>query len=72
MFLVAARTLAEQVSEADLASGSVYPPLPDIRPTSLAIATAVAKLAYAQGLGRLPMPDNLEREIAGYMYDPSY
>jgi malate dehydrogenase (oxaloacetate-decarboxylating)(NADP+) len=42
MFLVAARTLAQEVSETDLRIGRIYPPLPRIRDVSLAIAVAVA------------------------------
>lgn len=72
MFLAAARTLADRVSEDDLAVGAVYPPLADIRPVSLAIATAVAEQAYAQGVARVPRPDDIEQAIADYMYDPSY
>ena len=72
MFLMAAKTLAERVSEADLAAGAIYPPLVDIRAVSLDIAIAVAEVAYARGLARIPRPDNLERAIVDYMYDPVY
>ena len=43
MFLVAARALTEMVSEEDLALGSIYPPLTDIREVSLTPAVAVAR-----------------------------
>ncbi len=72
VFLQSARTLAESVSEADLASGSVYPPLAEIREVSLKIATAVAEYAWEQGLTKQPRPDNIRKQIHAMMYDPKY
>ena len=72
MFLVAARTLARHVSEADLQQGSVYPPLHRIREVSAAIATEVAELAYQRGLARKPKPDDLAASIRSIMYYPEY
>ncbi len=72
VFLTAARTLAEMVSQEDLAAGSVYPPLTDIRKVSQAIAVAIAKQAWVQGLARAERPDDIEDMIAGMMYDPVY
>jgi len=71
-FLTAAHTLADMVSTADLAAGSVYPPLTDIRKVSLAIAVAVAERAWAQGVARDARPDDPESLLAGMMYDPEY
>ncbi len=48
MFLAAARALADTVTAEDLAQGSLYPPLTSIRDASLAIAVAVAEVAYAR------------------------
>jgi malate dehydrogenase (oxaloacetate-decarboxylating)(NADP+) len=72
MFLVAARTLARHVSEADLQQGSVYPALHRIREVSAAIATEVAELAYHLGLARKPKPDDLAASIRSIMYYPEY
>jgi malate dehydrogenase (oxaloacetate-decarboxylating)(NADP+) len=72
MFLAAADALARQVGETDLAEGVVYPPLPRIREVSLAIATAVAGAAYAEGVARLPRPASLREYLAGEMYEPRY
>lgn len=72
MFLIAARTLAAQVSESDLKVGAVYPPLTDIRGISRRIAEAVVEYAYENNLAQLPRPDSIEELITGYMYDPSY
>ena len=49
MFLVAARTLSQHVSYADVSQGRVYPPLPKIREVSAAIAVKVAEVAYKAG-----------------------
>jgi malate dehydrogenase (oxaloacetate-decarboxylating)(NADP+) len=72
IFLTAAQTLADMVSTADLAAGSVYPPLTDIREVSLAIALAVAEQAWARGLARDARPDDPEGTLADMMYDPVY
>jgi malate dehydrogenase (oxaloacetate-decarboxylating)(NADP+) len=70
MFLAAAKALAGLVEEGDLARGSLYPPLREIRRISLAIATAVAGKAYALGLARRRRPANLRRCIRDFMYEP--
>jgi malate dehydrogenase (oxaloacetate-decarboxylating)(NADP+) len=72
MFLAAARALANEVSEDDLFEGRIYPRLARIREVSLAIAVAVAKVAYDQGLARVPKPDDLRSHIKAQMFDPSY
>ena len=72
MFSVAAKALANAVSEADLAQGRVYPPLTKIREASAAIATAVAEVAYNQGIARKPKPDDLPTFIKSQMYEPKY
>ncbi|MEX2617369.1 MAG: NAD-dependent malic enzyme [Alphaproteobacteria bacterium] len=72
MFLAAARALAAEVGEADLAAGAIYPPMTDIRNVSLNIATAVAEMAYAQGLAGRNRPADIRKAIAAGMYDPRY
>jgi malate dehydrogenase (oxaloacetate-decarboxylating)(NADP+) len=72
MFLTAARTLAAAVGDADLVSGSIFPPLRRIREISAAIAVAVADLAYARGLAIGPRPRELATVVAGKMYRPEY
>ncbi|TAK80401.1 MAG: NAD-dependent malic enzyme [Betaproteobacteria bacterium] len=58
MFLAAARALANQVSEADLAQGRVYPAAARMREVAAAVAAAVAKTEAAS--------------IARLMYQPRY
>ena len=72
MFLVAARVVAGEVSDADLQYGRVYPPLPRIREVSLAVALAVAEVAYRNGLAAKPRPDDLEEHIRCLMFEPEY
>jgi len=72
MFLAAARTLADLVSEEDLSVGSIYPPLQNIRAVSHQIAIAVADEVYASNASVLQRPNNLEQHIEDYMYKPTY
>ena len=73
MFLVAARSLADQVSSADLEAGSLYPPLSAIRKISRKIAADVVKYAYQHGLAQRDLKqETIEEAISNYMFDPSY
>ncbi|MEY3049678.1 MAG: hypothetical protein RL365_1716 [Bacteroidota bacterium] len=71
LLITAARALAELVEVADLAKGSLYPPISEIREVSVNIAKAVMKNAINQGLTRIK-----ESEIDGLiqqeLYDPTY
>lgn len=70
MFLVAAKVLATLVSDADLAQGSLYPALSDIRPVSVKIGAAVATYAYEHGLAQNERPADLEKAVDEFMYRP--
>jgi malate dehydrogenase (oxaloacetate-decarboxylating)(NADP+) len=72
MFLAAAKSLAEQVTTADLDQGSLYPPLAHVREVSARIATAVAEVAYKQGLAGAPKSENLLAFVKAQMYEPRY
>ncbi|HQB94574.1 MAG TPA: NAD-dependent malic enzyme [Candidatus Omnitrophota bacterium] len=72
MFFAAAKALAGMVKPEDLAMGSIYPPLRDIRKVSLGIAVAVTEVAYARRLAAKPRPKDLKKYLAGQMYDPAY
>jgi malate dehydrogenase (oxaloacetate-decarboxylating)(NADP+) len=70
LFLAAAHTLADLVREKDLAQGSLYPPLQEIRNISLAIAVAVAEKAYSMKLARRKRPRSLRGSVEALMYQP--
>ena len=72
MFMVAAHTLAEQVTEDDLKQGSLYPPLKNIRDVSAHIAAAIATVAYRRELARGPAPTDLLGFMKSKMYEPRY
>ena len=72
MFFVAARVLAGEVAEADLAQGRIYPAFERIRDVSARIATAVAQVAFDRELARIPHPDDLEAHVRALMYEPDY
>jgi len=72
MFSVAAKALANAASEADLELGRIYPSLTKIKEVSAAIATAVAEVAYNQGLAGKPKPDDISAYIKSQMYEPEY
>jgi malate dehydrogenase (oxaloacetate-decarboxylating)(NADP+) len=72
MFAVAARELAQLVTEEDLALGRVYPALTRIREVSEAIAVAVAENAFARGFARQLRPDDLRALVRSQMFQPDY
>jgi malate dehydrogenase (oxaloacetate-decarboxylating)(NADP+) len=72
MFMAAAHTLANSVSEADLRQGSLYPALPRIREVSAQIGAAIADVAYQRGLASGSPPNDTIGFIQSQMYDPHY
>ncbi len=72
MLMAAAKALAEDVSPADLERGCIFPPLAKIRETSVAIAAAVAKVAYSQGLATVPEPEDIITFVREEVFAPLY
>lgn len=72
MFLAASYSLADQVSDEDLAMGSIYPPLTKIREVCALIACEVAKIAWEKGLTDREQPADIMGEIKKQMYQPVY
>ncbi len=73
MFLIAARTLAELVTDEDFAIGRIYPSLTRIREVSVVIAIEVAKEAIRSGLARIIIPDEeIEAAVNNSLYQPVY
>jgi malate dehydrogenase (oxaloacetate-decarboxylating) len=72
LFLVAARTLAEQVSPERLGGGALYPPVDALRSVTRAVALAVAATAVAAGVGGLPDDSDVEGAVDAAMWWPDY
>ncbi len=72
MFLTAAHSLANLVTDADLERGRVYPALSLIRQVSAVIARDVAKMAYDGGFTDREEPDDILADIHKHMYHPIY
>ncbi|MGA3206543.1 MAG: oxaloacetate-decarboxylating malate dehydrogenase [Syntrophales bacterium] len=72
MFLTVAKSLAGHVLESDLEQGRIYPSLKRIQEVSVAIATAVAEVAYKDGLAHKKRPADLLAYIKSQMYKPIY
>jgi malate dehydrogenase (oxaloacetate-decarboxylating) len=67
MFRVAAEALAAEVSDADLAAGSLFPPVRDLRRVTQRVAEAVVREARDAGVGLAfedrAIPDAVARAI---------
>jgi malic enzyme len=73
LFYLTAKTLSEQVTEDDLSTGLVYPPIEKIRDVSRKIAVALAEYAYEKNLAALyPKPNDLEKFIQSKQYTSEY
>jgi malic enzyme len=72
LFLVAARTLAGQVSDERLASGAIYPTVDRLRAVTRSIALAVAGAAREDGLTAIAPDIELEPAIDAAMWWPDY
>lgn len=70
MFMKSAHTLAQLVTESDLAQGSLYPALPRIREVSAQIAAATAGAAYESGIAGRAAAASALPEIERQMYEP--
>ncbi len=72
MFLDAAKALAAQVTEEDLAQRAVFPSLDRIRDCSLAVACATIRRAVDQGHADPDILNGLEETVRGAMWTPEY
>ena len=71
-FLAAAETLSILVSDKELSSGQLYPPIKDIKKVSKEIAITVAKKAFSEGLTNMAIPQNIESSLDRIIYNPVY
>jgi malate dehydrogenase (oxaloacetate-decarboxylating)(NADP+) len=72
MFIIAAKAVAEQVSDASLETGLIYPPQSRIFEASLHVATRVAEYIFDKELARVPRPPDIAALIRGSAYRPVY
>lgn len=77
MFLVAAQTLAQQLTDAQIQSGMLFPPESDIIQVALQISAAVAKVIFDNGLAgsnvkRPDYDDHIITLIEQKVYHPFY
>ena len=72
MFFTAAKTLAQMVTDEELAAGTLYPDLGKIRQISLSIAAAVSRLAWDQGLASYDEPEDIRDYVRNCMWHPEY
>lgn len=72
MFIVAAKAVAEQVSDESLEKGLIYPPQSRIFEASMHVAAAVAEYIFDHGLARVERPDDLVGHIRSVAYSPAY
>jgi len=73
IFLMAAKALADMVTEDDLKAGRMYPPLNDIRKCSIKIATYIAEHAYQKGIASTyPEAKDKKAFIEAQLYDFHY
>ncbi|XP_024937546.1 NADP-dependent malic enzyme isoform X6 [Cephus cinctus] len=72
-FLIAATVLSDLVTEKDLDSGNLYPPLNDIQTCSLKIAVKVMEYAFKNSLATVhPEPKDYEEFVKAQLYDTKY
>lgn len=72
MFLCAARAVSDQVTEDELASGLIYPPMSKIFEASVRTAVRIAELIYERGLAGAPRPKGVEAHVRSLVFEPEY
>ncbi len=72
VFLAAARALTETVTDEDLANGSLFPSLTEVRSVSRHIAQRVAEYCLESGIAQIEKPADLTAALEDYMYKPKY
>jgi len=72
MFIVAAKAVAEQVSETALETGLIYPPQSEILATSLHVSLRVAETIFDAGVAGIQRPVDLKGFIERMAYRPQY
>lgn len=71
-FIVAARALAALVRAEDFELGLIYPPMKNIRESSMHVAAAVTQYFHDVGLAREPLPDDVDAHVRAMAWKPIY
>ena len=71
MLLAAARAVADLVG-ISTPGAPLLPRVTDLRETSVAVATAVARAADAEGLASAPLGADLPAQVRALMWEPQY
>jgi len=72
MFIVAAKAIAEQVTQQSLDVGLIYPPQSKIFEASLHVATRVAEYIFDKNLARVKRPNDVGAHVRSCVYQPVY
>jgi malate dehydrogenase (oxaloacetate-decarboxylating)(NADP+) len=72
MFIVAARAVAEQVTDQSLATGLIYPPQSGIFEASLNVAIRLADYIFEHNLAGVPKPKDVGAHIRATAFQPVY
>ncbi|KAM6965123.1 NAD-dependent malic enzyme, mitochondrial [Aplochiton taeniatus] len=73
VFLEAAKTLAEQVTDEELKEGRLYPHLSDIREVSIRMAVKVVEYVYANGMAfHYPEPADKDSFVRSTVWNTNY
>jgi malate dehydrogenase (oxaloacetate-decarboxylating)(NADP+) len=72
MFITAARAVAEQVTQAEVNTGLIYPPQSAILKTETYAAAQVAEVIFKRDLARVPKPADIATFIRARLYKPEY
>ena len=70
IFLTASKALADLVSESDLANGSLYPALSEVRSLSAEIAAKVAEYCFDNGIAGVERPADIRAAVKAAMWSP--
>ncbi len=72
MFVVAARAVSEQVTQSELDSGLLYPPVSNILETEIHVAAKVSEVIFARGLAGVAKPADVRRFLENQLYKADY
>jgi malate dehydrogenase (oxaloacetate-decarboxylating)(NADP+) len=70
MFITAAKAVADQVTQAELDSGLLFPPQTDILQTEVATAIRVCEVVFDRGLAGVERPNDIGAFVNSQLYQP--